>query len=78
MIGRNAAVAELGKHHHELTGPIAFAAWLGIHAALLTTNRAKLESLIEWAWDYFGRSRSDSILDRPGPASIPGSHDEAA
>jgi NADH:ubiquinone reductase (H+-translocating) len=29
MIGRNAAVAEVGEHRHELQGPVAFAAWLG-------------------------------------------------
>ena len=32
MIGRNAAVAEMGEHRHELHGGIAFAAWLGVHA----------------------------------------------
>jgi NADH dehydrogenase FAD-containing subunit len=34
MIGRNAAVAQVGEHRHELQGPFAFAAWLGVHAAL--------------------------------------------
>ena len=29
MIGRKAAVAEVGEHRHELHGRIAFAAWLG-------------------------------------------------
>ena len=29
MIGRGAAVAEMGEHRHELHGAIAFAAWLG-------------------------------------------------
>ncbi len=64
MIGRNAAVAEVGEHRHELQGAIAFAAWLGVHAALLTTGRAKVEAFIEWAWDYFGGARGDQILDR--------------
>ena len=32
MIGRGAAVAEVGDHH-ALHGPIAFAAWLGVHSA---------------------------------------------
>jgi NADH dehydrogenase len=32
MIGRNAAVAEVGKHRHQVDGPVAFAAWLGVHA----------------------------------------------
>lgn len=70
MIAHNAAVVELGKRRHELTGPIAFAAWLGIHAALLPAARARLESFIEWGWDYFGRIGGDQILDRTGQALI--------
>jgi len=65
MIGRNAAVAEVGKHRHELEGAIAFAAWLGVHAALLTSTRAKIEAFMEWAWWYFGGTRDDVLLDRP-------------
>ena len=52
MIGRNAAVAELGSHHLPISGPLAFATWLGVHAALLTSFRAELEAIIEWTWDY--------------------------
>lgn len=64
MIGRSAAVAEVGPHHHELQGPIAFAAWIGVHAALLSTTRAKVEAFVEWAWDYFGKVKGDQVLDR--------------
>jgi len=64
MIGRSAAVAEVGPHHHELQGPIAFAAWLGVHAALLTTRQAKIEAFVEWAWDYFSAVKGDQVLDR--------------
>jgi NADH dehydrogenase len=64
MIGRNAAVAELGKRHHELVGPIAFAAWLGIHLALLTVVRAKLEAIVEWSWQYFTGERPGQLIDR--------------
>src|SRR5262249_42775181 len=42
MIGRNAAVAVIGKKRHELDGPIAFAAWLGVHALLMTGLRGKI------------------------------------
>jgi NADH:ubiquinone reductase (H+-translocating) len=65
MIGRNAAVAELGKRRHGMTGPIAFFAWLAVHALLLVSNRAKIEAFIQWAWDYFGGSNVNSVLDRP-------------
>ena len=64
MIGRNAAVAEVGKRHHELEGVIGFAAWLGVHAALLSTSRARIEAFLEWGWDYFGSARGVQILDR--------------
>jgi NADH dehydrogenase len=65
MIGRNAAVAEVGSSHHTLTGPFAFAAWLGVHALLLTTVRARLETFFEWGWEYFGHVHVSPILDRP-------------
>jgi NADH dehydrogenase len=77
MVGRDAAVAEVGEHRHELTGPIAFAAWLGVHAALLTTTRARIGSAMDWAWDYFGHGRGEQILDRPsGHAFSWGEEDE--
>jgi len=46
MIGRNAAVAEIGSNHHPMTGSFAFAAWLGVHALLLTTVQAKLDTFL--------------------------------
>jgi NADH dehydrogenase len=70
MIGRNAAVTELGEHRHELTGPLAFAAWLAVHALLIIPTRAKIETFIEWAWDYFGRMHVDPILDRPEEVAV--------
>lgn len=78
MVGRNAAVAEVGEHRHELTGPIAFAAWLGVHAALLTTTRAKIGTVMDWAWDYLGHVGDEPILDRPsGQAFNWGEDDES-
>jgi len=76
MIGRNSGVAEIGEHRHELHGAIAFAAWLGVHAALLTSTRAKMEAFMEWAWDYFGGSRGDAILDRTEEMQINWNDDE--
>ena len=76
MIGRNAAVAEVGEHRHELRGPVAFAAWLGVHAALLTTARAKIETFVEWGWDYFGKAHADPVLDRTSQANINWNADE--
>src|ERR1700739_304361 len=65
MVGRNAAVAGGGSKHVSLPGVLVFAAWLGVHALLLTTARAKMEVLFEWAWDYFGETRVAPILDQP-------------
>jgi NADH:ubiquinone reductase (H+-translocating) len=76
MIGRNAAVAEMGKHRHELEGPLAFAAWLGVHAALLSSTQAKIEAFVEWAWDYFRVTHGDAILDRADEAQISWNDDE--
>ena len=64
MIGRSAAVAEMGPKRYELEGPIAFTAWLGVHAALLSTTRARIEAFVEWAWDYFSEVKGDQVLDR--------------
>jgi NADH:ubiquinone reductase (H+-translocating) len=64
MIGRGAAVAEVGKHRHELHGSIAFAAWLGVHAALMSGVRNRIEAFVDWGWDYFSKTRGPQILDK--------------
>jgi NADH:ubiquinone reductase (H+-translocating) len=70
MIGRDAAVAAVGKKRHELDGPIAFAAWLGVHALLMATVRERIEAFIDWGWNYFGRSRQIQVLDRSDEGRI--------
>src|SRR5262252_1621958 len=70
MIGRNAAVAVIGKKRHELDGPIAFAAWLGVHALLMTGFRGRIEAFIDWSWNYFSKSRPIQVLDRTGEELI--------
>ena len=64
MIGRDAAVAVIGKKRHELDGPIAFAAWLGVHALLMSGVRTRVEAFVDWAWSYFGGSLPVQVLDR--------------
>jgi NADH:ubiquinone reductase (H+-translocating) len=61
MIGRNAAVAEVGKHHHQVDGPVAFAAWLGVHAMLLSGVHSKVDAFLSWGWDYFDRDHAATI-----------------
>jgi NADH dehydrogenase len=78
MIGRGAAVAEVGKHHHELHGPVAFAAWLGVHAWLLSGVRERVDAFISWGWDNLGHARAASVIDRPDAARIDwGTEDES-
>ena len=76
MIGRGAAVAEVGKNRHELHGAIAFSAWLGVHAALLTGVRNRIDAFISWGWDYFSKSRGPQVLDRTDAARIDWGEDE--
>jgi NADH dehydrogenase len=65
MIGRRAAIAEIGEHRHELHGRIAFAAWLGVHAALLSNIGAEVKTFMAWAEDFYVRPhhRSAALLD---------------
>ena len=70
MIGRNAAVAEVGSRRHELHGPIAFAAWLGVHALLMSGVRERIEAFISWAWNYFDHSLAVQVLDRKDERKI--------
>jgi len=70
MIGDGAAVAEMGAHHHELHGHVAFAAWLGIHAYLMSGIRERVDSFVSWGWDFVGSSRSGAMLDDPERARI--------
>src|SRR5499427_6214875 len=70
MIGRDAAVAAVDKKRHEIDGPIAFAAWLGVHALLMSTVRERIEAFIDWAWNYFGKSRQIQVLDRSDEGRI--------
>jgi len=70
MIGRGAAIAEVGPHRHELHGVIAFSAWLGVHAALMTGVRNRIDAFVNWGWDYFSHSRGPQVLDRSEAARI--------
>ena len=78
MIGHGAAIAEMGKHHHELHGSVAFAAWLGVHAWLLNSSRARIDAFINWAWDAFSNSRSPAIIDDPDAPRIDWGPDDDA
>jgi len=70
MIGRNAAIAEVGKHRHQVEGPLAFAAWLGVHAMLLSGTHSKTDAFLTWAWDYFDRDHAATVEASSEPQRI--------
>jgi NADH dehydrogenase len=70
MIGRGAAIAEVGAHRHELHGVIAFSAWLGVHSALMLGVRNRIDAFVAWGWDNFSSTRGPLVLDRRDAARI--------
>jgi NADH:ubiquinone reductase (H+-translocating) len=70
MVGRGAAIAEVGAHRHELHGAIAFSAWLGVHAALMTGVRNRIDAFVSWGSDYFTKQRGPQVLDRTDATRI--------
>ena len=77
MIGRGAAIAEVGKHHHEVHGQLAHVAWLGVHASLMTGTRDKIEAIIDWSWDRVSKTGGPHVLDRGDEAAIDWDDDPA-
>ena len=65
-IGRNAAVAMLGRLH--LSGYPAWVTWLVAHIYFLINFRNRLAVLIDWAWSYWTYNRGARIIIR-GPYS---------
>ncbi len=63
-IGRRAAVAEL-PGGVELTGPLAWFAWLGLHLVYLLGVRNRLSVFINWAWNYLTWDRGPRLILRP-------------
>jgi len=78
MIGRGAAIAEVGKRHHEIHGELAHMAWLGVHASLMTGTKAKIEAFVDWAWDGFSKTGGPHVLDRGDAARIDWDDDAVA
>jgi NADH dehydrogenase len=70
MIGRGAAIAEVGPHRHELHGSIAHSAWLGVHASLMTGVRNRIDAFLAWGWGAFSTGRGPQLLDRSDVARI--------
>ncbi len=77
MIGRNAAVAEIGKHRHHLEGPLAFVAWLGLHAVLLSGMHSRVDAFLHWADDYFHHEQVADLELEDSVGRIAWADDEA-
>jgi NADH dehydrogenase len=69
-IGQASAIAAIGPKRREVHGPIAFFAWLGVHAMLMTGVRTRIEALVDWCWTLFSRTRGPQVLDRADAAQI--------
>ncbi|HEY4825783.1 MAG TPA: NAD(P)/FAD-dependent oxidoreductase [Solirubrobacteraceae bacterium] len=78
MIGRGAAIAEVGKRHHEVHGQLAHMAWLGVHGSLMTGTRDKIEALVDWSWERFSKTGGPHVLDRGDAATIDWDDDPVA
>ncbi len=55
-IGRNKAVADIGKVHSQ--GFMAWLLWLVVHLRSILGVRNKLTVMLQWAWQYFSYSGS--------------------
>jgi NADH:ubiquinone reductase (H+-translocating) len=67
-IGRNAAIAQIGKIH--ISGFVAWLAWLFIHIFFLIGFRNRLLVFIQWFWSYATYERSARLIT--GSTTLPG------
>ncbi|HZQ25482.1 MAG TPA: NAD(P)/FAD-dependent oxidoreductase [Terriglobales bacterium] len=67
-IGRNAAVAQIGKFH--ISGLIAWLTWLFVHIMYLIGFRNRVIVMIQWAWSYFTYERGARLIT--GSTKLPG------
>ncbi|MCV7317452.1 NAD(P)/FAD-dependent oxidoreductase [Mycolicibacillus parakoreensis] len=74
MIGRGAAVAEIGPRRLQVQGPLAFLSWLGVHAALLSGVWQRLGAAASWAVDYLTPARPQVVLGHVDRAEPPAGH----
>ncbi len=69
-IGRNRAVAEIGRWH--VSGIVAWLLWALVHIFLLIGFRNRLWVMREWMWAYFTRERSARLITDLGTdSSVP-------
>ena len=71
MIGRNAAVAEVGPRRRELHG-VARVRVLARRARLRCSAayRERVNALASWGWDYVANTRASAFINRPDATRI--------
>ncbi len=60
VIGRHAAVADLGRLH--FGGFLAWIIWLFVHIVYLIGFDRKLLVIVQWAWSYLTRKRGSRLI----------------
>jgi NADH dehydrogenase len=63
-IGRHRAIAEISGH--QLTGILAWFAWLFVHILYLIGFRNRAVVLLQWMWAYFTYQRGARLITVTG------------
>jgi NADH dehydrogenase len=72
MVGRGAAVAELGRKRIQLQGLFAFLSWLLVHLALLSGVQQKVRALFSWLNGYLLHSPAQVVVSGPTEKELAG------
>ncbi|MGO4592017.1 NAD(P)/FAD-dependent oxidoreductase [Paenarthrobacter sp. 2TAF44] len=72
MVGRGAAVAELGRKRIQLQGLFAFLSWLLVHLALLSGVQQKVRALFSWLNGYLLHSPAQVVVSGPTEKELSG------
>lgn len=62
MVGRMAAVAEVGSVRVPMHGILAFGAWLAVHDVLLPSSRTRAGAIANWYRDYLTKDRTEFVV----------------
>jgi NADH dehydrogenase len=68
VIGRNAAVADLGPLH--FGGYIAWLIWVFVHIASLVEFDKRLIVMFQWSWSYLTRKRGARLITNVDPVVL--------
>jgi NADH dehydrogenase len=64
MVGRMAAIVEMGRARRAFYGFLAFAVWQAVHVALLPSLRIAFQAVLEWTVDFWGTLHMNAIVSR--------------